>query len=165
MNEPSISNTLRRVGYEFIQLDARLPKVSASFRLDVLARAANAEGELVPWAVVEVKHRRTAQPLELALPAMAKSRDMLGTVDHYAVINGSWYRADAGLRTFNPVNGPTPPPYGGYGELDDVGLATALVTDQLWRWADQQRREGRPEADYFYSSVPLGFGSLQAKKS
>ena len=120
----------------------------------------------MPWAVVEVKHRRMAQPLEVVLPEMAKSRDLLGTVDHYAVINGSWYRADAGLRTLKPVDGPEPPRYGGYSELDDVDLATALVTDQLWRWADQQRREGRPEADYATrpslwasapSSLSLGF--------
>jgi SAM-dependent methyltransferase len=154
---------LRQVGYEFIQLDARLPKISTSFRPDVLAWAADAAGRLVPWAVVEVKHRKMAKPLEVVLPEMAKSRNLLGTVDHYAVINGSWYRADVGLRTLKPVDGPEPPRYGGYGQLDDVELATALVADQLWRWADQQRREGRPEADYRYSSVPLNFGSFVAK--
>ncbi|HVB43085.1 MAG TPA: N-6 DNA methylase [Streptosporangiaceae bacterium] len=161
MNEPAIRKALRQVGYEFIQLDARLPKISASFRPDVLAWAANAEGKLVPWAVVEVKQGRMVQPPEFALPVLAKSRDLLGTVDHYAVVNGSWYRADVGLRTFTPVDGPEPPPYGGYGELDDVDLATAIVTDRLWRWADQQRRQGRPEAEYLYSSVPLDFGPFQ----
>lgn len=163
MNEPSIRNALRQVGYEFIQLEARLPKISASFRPDVLAWAANAEGKLVPWAVVEVKHGRMAQPPEFTLPVLARSRDLLGTVDHYAVMNGSWYRADAGLRTFTPVDGPEPPPYGGHGELDDVDLATALLTDRLWRWADQQRRQGRPEVDYFYSSAPLDFGPFQTE--
>jgi SAM-dependent methyltransferase len=163
LNESSIRDVLRQVGYEFIQIDARLPKISASFRPDVLAWAANAEGKLVPWAVVEVKNSRMAQSPEFVLPVLAKSRDLLGTVDHYAVMNGSWYRADPGLRTFTPVDGPQSPPYGGYGELDDVDLATALVTDRLWRWADQQRREGRPEVDYFYSSVPLGFGPFQTE--
>jgi N-6 DNA Methylase len=163
MNERSIRNALRQVGYEFIQLDARLPGISASFRPDVLAFAANADGKLVPWAVVEVKRSRKAQPPEFALSALAKSRDLLGTVDHYAVVNGSWYRADAGLRTFTPVDGPEAPFYGGYGELDNVDLATALLTDRLWRWADQQRRQGRPESDYFYSSVPLDLGSFQAE--
>src|SRR5712691_7546677 len=111
MNESSIRDALRQVGYEFIQLDARLPKISASLRPDVLAWAANAEGKLVPWAVVEVKHGRAAQSPQLALSVLAKSRDLLGTVDHYAVINGSWYRADAGLRTVTPVDGPEPPAY------------------------------------------------------
>lgn len=163
MNEPSIRNALRQVGYEFIQFGARLSKISVSFRPDVLAWAANAEGKLVPWAVVEVKHSRTAQPPEFALPVLAKSRDLLGTVDHYAVMGGRWYRADAGLRAFTPVDGPEPPPYGGYGELDDVDLATALLTDRLWRWADQQRRQGRPDVDVFYSSVPLEFGPFHTE--
>jgi SAM-dependent methyltransferase len=159
MDEPSIRNALRQVGYEFIQFDARLPKISASLRPDVLAWAANAEGKLVPWAVVEVKHSRTSQPPEFALSVLARSRDLLGTVDHYSVVGDRWYRADAGLRTLTPVDGPEPPPYGGYGELDDVDLATALLTDLLWRWAAHQRRQGRPEADVFYSSVPLELGS------
>jgi SAM-dependent methyltransferase len=163
MNEPLILEALRQAGYKFIQLDARLPGISASLRPDVLAWAANAEGKLVPWAVVEVKHGRAAQPPELALPVLAKSRDLLGTVDHYAVISGSWYRADPGLRTFRPVDGPEPPAYGGSGEVDDVDLATALLTDRLWHWADQQRREGRQESEYFYSSLPLDFGPRKAE--
>lgn len=163
MSETPITNALRQVGYEFIQLDAKMPQISASFRPDVLAWAANAEGKLVPWAVVEVKRSRKDQPPEIVLSALAKSRDLLGTVDHYAVINGKWYRADTGLRTITFVDGPEAPPYGGHGELDDVDLATALVTDRLWRWADQQRRAGRPEADYFYSSVPLELGPFHTE--
>lgn len=155
MDEPTVLDALRQVGYKFIQLEARLPKISGSYRPDVLAWASNAEGHLVPWAVVEVKHGRKMQSPESALPVLAKGRDLLGTVDHYAVVNGSWYRAGPGLRTFMPVTGPAPPAYGGYGELDDIDLATELVTDRLWRWADQQRRQGRPETDYFYSPVPL----------
>ena len=105
MSETSISNALRQVGYEFIQLEAKMPQISASFRPDFLAWAANAEGKLVPWAVVEVKRSRKEQP-EVVLSALAKSRDLIGTVDHYAVIDGKWYRADTGLRTIAFVDRP-----------------------------------------------------------
>jgi N-6 DNA Methylase len=163
ISKHSISDLLRQVGYEFIQLDAKLPRISSSFRPDVLAWAADAEGKLVPWARVEIKNRQTVQLFEMVLPEMARSRDLLGTVEHYAVINGRWHRADAGLRTLKEVDGPEPPRYGGYGQLEDVDLATALVADQLWRWADQQRREGRPESDYRYPSVSLGIGSFEPR--
>jgi SAM-dependent methyltransferase len=160
MNEPSVSNALRQVGYEFVQTQPKLPMVGTSFRPDVLAWAANADGKLVPWAVVEVKNSQMAESPETVLSVFAKSRDLLGTVDHYAVFKGSWYRADAGLRTLEPVDGPESPPYGGYGELDDVDLATALVADAFWRWAEQHRGE-RDAEDIFYSPVPLGFNPFK----
>jgi hypothetical protein len=113
---------------------------------------------LVPWGVVEVKHGRTAQPAESALPVLVRSRDRLGTVDYYAVAGSRWYRADAGPRTLTAVDGAGVSALSGYGQLDDVNLATAPLTDRLLRWADQQQRQGRPEVDVFYSSVPLELG-------
>lgn len=98
MGALSVREALQQVGFEFIQIEPRLPKITTSFRPDVLAWAANTEGSLVPWAIVEVKRDQPKPPSEVTLSALAKSRDLLGTVDHYVVVNGSWYRADAGLR-------------------------------------------------------------------
>ena len=57
-SEGAIRQALERAGFELIQFDARLPNIDEKLRPDVLAWASNAEGMLVPWAVIEVKNRR-----------------------------------------------------------------------------------------------------------
>ena len=158
----SVRQALERAGYRFIQDDPQIPKgknkspqskSSLTFRPDVLAWAADPNGKLVPWAVVEIKSRSVKLPPEVALPELARSRDTYGTVDHYVVLHGDWYQADVGLRKLVSVDGPVPPQYGGEGELDDVDLATTLLTEQLWRWDHDRNlrahRMGRygPETD------------------
>lgn len=143
----SVRRALERAGYRFIQDEPHVPKgqnksppskSNSTFRPDVLAWAADPDGKLVPWAVVEIKNRSVMLPPEVALPQLARSRDTFGTVDHYVVLQDVWYQADTGLRKFTRVDGPIPPRYGGKGELDDVDLATTLLTEQLWRWAQTQ---------------------------
>lgn len=140
----SVQQDLERTGYSFVQAEPRLDKTSSAFTPDVLAWAADADGKLVPWTVVEVKiGSRKKLPPEAALPQLAKSRDILGTVEHYVVLDGDWYQADVGLRKLARVDGPVPPRYGGEGELDDIDLATSLLTAQLWRWAQAGKHHTR----------------------
>jgi SAM-dependent methyltransferase len=141
-DEALIAQRLRDAGYSTVQMEPRVPGLS-SVRPDVLAWASDADGVLVPWAVVEVKRGPAARP-EVALGQLATVRDQLGTIDHYAVVNGEWFRADRSLRRVEPVLGPQRPPYGSRGSVKDVPLATALVSERLWGDA---RRRGHAEAD------------------
>jgi predicted RNA methylase len=143
---------LRAAGFDLVQFESPLD-ASSKVRPDVVAWASDSNGELVPWAVVEVKAGQFKAP-ELALPALARSRDLLGTIDHYAVINGQWFKADRSVRSLEPEDGPTPPPHGVGGFLGDESLATSLLLKSLWRDADLARSRG-DRADYFFPSVEL----------
>ncbi len=129
-----------------MQFDRKLEGVSG-VRPDVLAFAANAEGDLVPWLVAEIKTGPVKTP-ELALPALLRSRELLGTAEHYAVINGQWFRADRSLRKFELVDGPLSPTFGDHGSLADTSLATSLLLDHMWRVAASARNTNSA-ADYF----------------
>ncbi|MCW2904302.1 MAG: hypothetical protein JWO67_6567, partial [Streptosporangiaceae bacterium] len=131
---------LRAASYTLLQLEPRLEGLP-NYRPDVLAWASNADGDLVPWAVVELKDGPFKQP-ELALPALARIRDLIGTVEHYVVINGQWFKADRGVRSLEPVDGPTPPENGSQGWLTDDGLATSLLVQRLWYEANRLRDSG-----------------------
>lgn len=142
--EPSMRDEvrarLRANGFNLVQLEAPLDPAS-KVRPDVLAWAADNSGELVPWAVVEIKSGHFKTP-ELSLPTLARSRDLLGTIDHYAVVDGQWFKADRSVRSLVPVDGPTPPQYGPRGWLVDEGLATSLLLKSLWRHVDLERSRG-----------------------
>lgn len=142
---------LEAAGYQLIQFEPRLEGTS-KYRPDVLALATNSDANLVPWLVVEVKRGSTTRP-ELALPALMQARELLGTVEHYAVINGQWFRADRTLRTFEPVPGPQPPTNGSNGFLTDATLATSLLMDKLWFEADRARASGE-QVDFSPSVDP-----------
>lgn len=131
---------LRAAGFELVQFEPPLDP-SSKVRPDVLAWAANGNGDLVPWAVVDMKAGRFKTP-ELCLPALSRSRDLLGTVDHYALVNGRWFKADRSVRSLKQVHGPTPPAHGVRGFLADEGLATSLLLKSLWREAEKQRAGG-----------------------
>lgn len=143
---------LRAAGFELVQFESPL-EPSSKVRPDVVAWAADGDGELVPWAVVEMKSGRLKPP-ELTLPALSRSRDLLGTMDHYAVVNGQWFKADRSVRSLEPVDGPTPPPHGAGGFLADESLATSLLLKSLWREADKERARG-VRVDYFFPSADL----------
>lgn len=138
---------LRAAGFGLVQLEAPLDP-SSKVRSDVVAWAADRSGELVPWAVVEMKSGQFKTP-DLTLPALARCRDLLGTVDHYAVVNGQWFKADRSVRSFERVDGPTPPLHGPRGWLVDEGLATSLLLKSLWHHVDTERAHGG-RADYFF---------------
>lgn len=148
-----IRAALQAVGYTILQVQPRIEGTSG-FRPDVLAWAPNADGELVPWAVVERKSGVLKQP-EITLPALAGSQELLGTLEHYAVVNGQWFKADRGIRTLEPVEGPTPPEYGSQGLLTNQSLATSLLVQRLWFEADRLRSSGVPVDRYFPSGSVL----------
>lgn len=149
-----IGDALEAAGYDFVQSQPRIPGVR-DWRPDIVAWAANAQGTLVPWAAVELKTQSSSAAVrpENGLWALARARDNLGTVDHYVVINGrEWYRADPGLQRLTEVEGPAAPPNGGEGEIADVDLVTALLSDDLWKAAARSRDKGMPVVDYQFSA-------------
>ncbi|PJK23866.1 hypothetical protein CSX11_03315 [Mycobacterium goodii] len=76
---------------------------------------------------------------ESALPALMKAQELLGTVDHYCLVDDRWYRADRSLRSLEQVEGPAEPAHGASGFLTDVSLATSLILDRLWIDSDHSR--------------------------
>jgi SAM-dependent methyltransferase len=102
---------------------------------------------------VEIVSARSKGP-DLALPALSRSRDLLGTREHYAVVNGRWYRADRSVRSVEPVDGPASPPFGTGGRLIDEELVTNLLTTQLWRESDRERR-AESRANFFWPESVL----------
>lgn len=82
-----------------------------------------------------------------------RCRDLLGTQDHYAVINGQWFKADGSVRTLAPVDGPRPPLFGVGGFLTNEELATSLLAGQMWREANRQRSAGMQMGSFFPDEV------------
>jgi hypothetical protein len=150
----AIVAALREAGYSLIQTEPVLRGNTTRFRPDILAWASNRDGELVPWAVVEVKQTRMPLPPEVALDALAHARELLGTTEHYAVINGNWFKATSGIVGMEPVEGPTAPRFGSDGEIVDETLATSLLREQLWREADKARGAGA-KIDFFFPETAL----------
>ncbi|MBM7510286.1 hypothetical protein JOE61_004100 [Nocardioides salarius] len=163
MSTQSIRDTLVRAGYEFVQVEPRIPDAKASWNPDLVAWAADARGTLVPWLVVETKKQHAAVHPEAGLPALARARDLLGTVDHYVVVNDTeWFRADPGIQRLERVDGPVPPPNGGEGEITDVDLASSLISEALWKTTSRSRDRREPLVDYaFASDVSFDLGGLR----
>ncbi|MEV4465139.1 N-6 DNA methylase [Micromonospora echinofusca] len=138
---------LQAAGYRLVQLDPKIDRYS-NRRLDALAYAANADGDLVPWLAVEVKNGANIKPAVM-LSQLRKWRELLGTVEHYGVINGQWFRADRSMRSMDPVAGPENPAYGDFGFLTDPSLATSLLMDRLWFEAEKARDKGHPVGFFF----------------
>lgn len=111
---------LTNAGFRIVMREPVL-RGAPRLKADVVAWASNSDGELVPWAVVEVK-RGSIAPLA-AVPTLNAFRENLGTADHYAVVNGDWYKADRALQALERVDGPTPPPHGADGIIRDADLA------------------------------------------
>ena len=110
MSNEQIRDALVAAGYRFVQLEPRIPDAKTGWRPDVVAWAADAAGTLVPWAVVETKKSLGAIHPEIGLSALARARDLLGTVDHYVVVNDNeWYQADPGIQRLVKVDGPPRP--------------------------------------------------------
>jgi hypothetical protein len=153
MKNDAIRAALIGAGYEFVQIEPKLSGLKDSSRPDVVGWAADSTGTLVPWVVVEAKRSRVPIHPELGLAQLARARDLLGTVDHYVVINDTdWYKADAGLQRLDRVDGPTAPAFGGEGEIADPDLLTALLSEELWKEASKTRDYGRPAVDYAFAS-------------
>lgn len=134
-NSTDVRDALRHVGFSLVETESSRLHRKGESRPDVVAWAANASGDLKPWAVVEIKTGRAKTP-DMALPALIRTRSLLETVDHYAVINGQWFKADAGLIRMHPVAGPDAPRFGGEGVIGDIDLAVQLIFQEVWRRAD-----------------------------
>ena len=163
-----VRQALEAAGYRLVQFDAQ----SRDVEVDVVAWAADASGELVPWAIVEIKEWPASRPIrpELGLGKLARIRGSLRSKDHYVVANGRWFMADPGLLTVEPVNGPTPPPYGASGEVHDVELAKHLVRDNLWKQVAAYGRHPSQRDDHVLPSewdeaaVSLGSPAVPASR-
>lgn len=141
--ELNVRRALENVGYAFVQEEPRLLALR-NHRPDFLGWAPNAYGDLVPWVVVEVKHG-ARKPPEFFLPQLARYRDLLGTVEHYLVLDDAWFRADDGLRFIEAVEGPGAPRFGSTGLLADAGLAESLLIAAYRRHS--KNPEGRGHFD------------------
>lgn len=141
---------LRDAGYPFVQSEVKLPNASA-LRIDILAWAADEDGELLPRAAVEIK--RSGRP-EVALPLLAQARAALGTTEHFVVTDEGWFAAASGLRTVEAVDGPssidTTP-----GELRSVSLAANLLQQRIWKDADRLRGQTNRFGSVFDEAVSL----------
>ncbi|MBM7276135.1 N-6 DNA methylase [Gordonia rubripertincta] len=132
-----IRERLVAAGYQVVQINSAIGEDKTT-RADLIAWANDGEGSLVPWAAVEVKRGPRARQA-LALQSLIRVRDLAGTVEHYAVLNGDWFKADRGLRSLEPIDEPTPPEHGVGSFLRHRELATSLVLDRL---AYDDRRAG-----------------------
>lgn len=138
--ELEVANRLREAGYLFVQVAPRLPS-KKGVDADVLAWGANDYGELVPQVAVEVKQSGRPEP---SLPQLSRIQDTFGTTKHYVVIGEDWHVGEAGLRSLKPVEGPETS-VRAKGTISDATLATDLLIQKVWAFADQNR--GRTEAD------------------
>jgi hypothetical protein len=148
-SQAKVRDRLLAAGYAVVQVEPKIGE-AGGFRPDVIAFAADDDGNLVPRVAVEIKSGATKRP-EYALPALSRSRELLGTTEHYAVINGQWYRADRGLRSVERVPGPAPldEPSAADGNVTDLSLATSLLLDRM-RSAMNKRRADGPRVDSFW---------------
>jgi hypothetical protein len=145
----AIHAALEEAGYELIQFDV---ESAGRVEADVVAWAADAGGELVPWAVIEVKewgHGQRTRP-ELGLSPLSRARSAFGSQEHYVVANGEWFKADAGLRKLERVPAPTPPPNGTRGQVHDVSRAIDLMHDVIRRNMAQAPRPDGNRGDFFW---------------
>ncbi|WP_187358395.1 class I SAM-dependent DNA methyltransferase [Microbacterium testaceum] len=120
---------LRHAGFKSVESELRIAGTNS--RPDIVAWAANEDGKVVPWVVVEIKSGESTSKPELVLPQVAQYANTLGTVDNYAVIGAKWFKADRSLRRLEPVIGPTPPPFGSQGYVDDPAVVAPLLTNWL----------------------------------
>lgn len=139
---------LRDAGYPFVQSEVQLPN-APGLRVDVLAWAADEDGELLPRVAVEIK--RSTRP-EVALPLLAQARAALGTTVHFVVTDKGWFSAGPGLRTVEPVDGPSPIK-AARGELRSVSLATNLLRQRIWKDADRLRGQTNHLGSVFDAAV------------
>lgn len=130
---------LRSVGYPLVRRDVPAWAGRAKLRIDVVAWGADAAGELVPQAAVEVKERGSTEAIPAALHQLATSRDLLGTRQHYLLLDGVWYMANAGLTAVVPVDGPEPAAGSGTVRLSEPALVSQMASGRLFHLVERRR--------------------------
>ncbi|BDI22303.1 N-6 DNA methylase [Herbiconiux sp. L3-i23] len=142
---------LHDAGYKSVESELRIAGTNS--RPDIVAWAANEDGKIVPWVVVEIKSGESTSKPEVVLPQVAQYANTLGTVDNYVVIGTNWFKADRSFRRLEPVIGPTPPPFGSQGYVDDPTVVAPLLTNWLasltHKVASRELRVALPELEGF----------------
>ena len=139
MSVDSAVTALRSVGYPLVRRDVPASAGRPRLRVDVVAWGADEAGELVPQVAVEVKESGGADAIPDALRQLATSRELLGTRQHYLLLDGVWYAADTGLTTAAPVDGPEPATRNGATELSDPALVGQMAAGRLFHLAERRR--------------------------
>lgn len=140
---------LRHAGFRSVESDLRIAGTNS--RPDIVAWAANEDGKVVPWVVIEIKSGASSSKPEFVLPQVAQYANTLGTADNYVVVGTKWFKADRSFRRLEPVSGPTPPPFGSHGEVDDPAVVEPLLTN----WLASLTREMAPR------ELPVGLPTLE----
>lgn len=107
--------------------------------VDLVAWAGDEDGELRPYAAIEVKARADVAAMESALFQLSFVRDDLGTRAHYVVAEGKWYKADAGLREVHCLPGPPLAAPFDARRVSDVDVVMSLLSAEMWAAADAYR--------------------------
>jgi len=123
------ADQLRHAGFLLVETEVRINGARA--RPDVVAWAADADGRVVPWAVVEVKTGPGSKKPEFVIPQLAQYANTLGTIDNYVVIGSDWFKADQSFRRLEAVDGPSTPPFGSSGAVDDPAVIEPLLNHWL----------------------------------
>ncbi len=110
------ARALRKAGYPLVLEQVALGRVLC----DVVAYAADRQGELQPVVAVEVKRKLTPVSRLHALEQLAAVRHEAGTRQHYLFDGQQWWLADGGLSKLTESGAPLP-------SEDD---RTPLVTDR-----------------------------------
>jgi len=135
-----IMGQLRDAGFPYVVAEAAARGRSEKTRVaDVVAWAGDIDGDLRPYAAVEVKDRADEAAIEGALAQLAYVRDSFDTQAHYVVAGGQWYEADSGLREAHPLAAPPLPPPFEARQITDVDAVMSLLSAQMWANADAAR--------------------------
>lgn len=128
---------LRHAGFRLVEPEFRIPGSNA--RPDLVAWASSEDGQVIPWAVVEVKSADSTRHPEAVLPRLAHYANALGSIDNYVVIDSEWFKADSALRSFERVEGPSAPRHGVRGEIDDPAVIEPILNSWLAKLTSGKR--------------------------
>lgn len=138
---------LEQAGFDYVRSEIRSHGEKRKARADLVAWAADPDGEVRPYAAVEVLEKAVdSGRLDGALESLALVRDTLGTTAHFVYAGGQWFEADSGLREAHQLPGVPKPPSATPLTLADVEVATQLLNHRLWQLADFQRGQLRDAA-------------------
>ncbi len=132
---------LEQAGFPLVRQDVPVSTTGPSrFRADLVAWSGDPAGEVRPYAAVEVLSPHAGPgAVEAALESLTLVRDLLGTRVHYVVTGTTWLQADSGLREARSVPGPRKPPSAHRLQLTDPDVATKLLDQRIWEFADHRR--------------------------
>lgn len=148
--ERDAAEQLRRAGFPFVQVHARLQALGRVLEADVVAWDVNDKGELQPLVLVEAKQGFgrwiDGQP--------DRARDVFRQVSAYANAFGTkaayirdetgWYRVASTFDSAEPSTPPSPSGLQPTSPLPDA-LVTQLLTQAAWRLTNEVRKTAEKE--------------------